>query len=296
MGKIVFVILHYCALDTTIRAVECLIKNINYHTYEIVIVDNASPDESGEKLQCKFEKDNRIYFLPSPENRGFASGNNIGYAFAKARLHADFIVIMNNDVMIYQKDFASRIIDIYRQKKYYILGPDVITLSGKHQNPHRLNTFQENDLNRIIRNRTLIISYLTVKKILHLQNVFYPVEKWDQKRAEAERKNVLYQYGQTDVVLHGSILIFSPDFLRKEETAFYPKTFMWMEEEILAYLCKKKGYMMLYEPSLKVIHEEGKSTNYVKKGNEWYFFYSQQLKRSAKIMKELMEKEERNNA
>lgn len=41
---------------------------------------------------------------------------------------------------------------------------------------------------------------------------------------------------------------------------FYDKTFLYMEEYILYYLCQKNKLKMVYDPSLKVVHLQNVST------------------------------------
>ena len=119
------------------------------------------------------------------------------------------------------------------------------------------------------------------------------MEQWDTKRGLKEREAIDSSVMYANVVLHGSCLIFSPEYVKSEQEAFYKETFMWMEEEILAYLCQKKGYRMVYSPLLKVYHMEGISTEMAKDRSERYFFYSQQLRKSALIMKKLLSETDR---
>lgn len=284
----VFVILHYCAIGSTIESIESIRQNLGKEC-SIVVVDNASPDQSGEGLARKYKDENGIYVILNGKNDGFARGNNIGYQYAKEKLHADFIIVMNNDVLIVQKDFLQRITSIYKNKGFDILGPDIVTPEGEHRSPHRLQTFGKKDLNRIIRNRKIILVYLRLKKILHLGDKIMLVEKWDAKRSLAERSNIDRERMQENVVLQGSCLVFSKEFLEKEEMAFYPGTFMWMEEEILTYLSQKKGYRILYHPDIRVIHKEEVSTKQSKEAQDRYYFFSQQLRKSAKVMRSLMD-------
>lgn len=291
--KFAFVILHYCAVETTIKSINSIIREIQGEDYDIVVVDNASPDNSGFVLEQKYKCFSCFHLIKNEENEGFAKGNNIGYRYAREVLKADFIIVMNNDVILTQPDFCQRISDVYRKTKFHILGPDIIGIDGRHQNPHRLETFGIADLNRIIVNRTIILLYLKLKKVLNLSEKIQILEEWDDKRSLRERECVDENAEQSNVVLHGSCLVFSPGFLGHEEEAFYKETFMWMEEEILTYICQKKGYHILYSPVLKVKHLEGISTNVVNDSNEKYTFYSQQLRRSAVVMRKLMKENSR---
>lgn len=286
--KVVFVILHYCAVEMTIKAVERIRDLIIDENYEILITDNGSPDGSGEILKTRYLNIDRIHFIQSGSNLGFARGNNMGYAYARERLKADFIVVMNNDVLIQQKDMPEKIFELYESKGFHVLGPDILNPNGVHQNPHRVKNLNLKDVNRIIRNRTIILWYLKLKRCLNLEDKIQIVEKWDLRRGKKERAGINCIQEQEGVVLQGSCLIFSSAFIRQEKEAFFPETFMWMEEEILTYLCGQKGYKLLFSPAIKVIHEEGISTNLSEIKIDVYDNFSNNLKKSAIVMKKLL--------
>jgi len=71
------------------------IESIRAHTpqpYEIIIVDNGSRSETTDWLRTL--TDCRVIF--NEQNRGFAEGNNQGFAAARG----DFVVMLNNDVIV----------------------------------------------------------------------------------------------------------------------------------------------------------------------------------------------------
>lgn len=70
--KIVFVILHYLAIDETYKSVDSIEKKIDTDMYKIVIVDNASPDKSGALLKEHYKNDDHVEVLLNQENLGFA--------------------------------------------------------------------------------------------------------------------------------------------------------------------------------------------------------------------------------
>jgi GT2 family glycosyltransferase len=59
----------------------------------VVVVDNASTDGTAEAVSERFPE---VELVRSPENRGFAGGNNLGIARA-LELGADHVLILNND-------------------------------------------------------------------------------------------------------------------------------------------------------------------------------------------------------
>lgn len=62
-------------------------------TYEMIVVDNASSDDSQELLATDVED---IRFLPQQTNLGYARGVNVGIAAARGR----YILILNPDIIV----------------------------------------------------------------------------------------------------------------------------------------------------------------------------------------------------
>lgn len=287
-SQFVFIILHYCVPEITIKCIESICSTLSCNNYKIVVVDNASPDGSGSLLQKKYSEYENIHFILNEQNEGFARGNNAGYRYARETLNPDFIVMLNNDCQMIQQDFLEKMLEIYRQTSFHILGPDILTPTGEHRNPHRMKTFSRKDVERIIRNRTVILFYLKAKRLLHMEKIVMFIENWDQRRSVSERAEVIHDCPLKDVVLQGSCLIFSKDYLLKEEEAFCPETFMWLEEEILSYTCMRKGYSIRYNPQIRILHLEEASTKSDKDPYEKYLFFTEQLRRSAIVFRRIM--------
>ena len=260
MEHVSFVILHYCAIDITVQCIESIKKNINYNNYSIIIVDNGSPDMSGKILKERYRNDKRIVVLCCKDNLGFAKGNNKGYEYAKKILHSEYIIITNSDTIFRQKDFINKIYRLYKEFHFEILGPDLITPSGVHQNPHRERPLNKFRARKMLFIKSVFLYYFKLKKALHIGNRIYILEKWYDKKDKVTQSNVKYQSSQKNVVLLGACLIFSPSFIAKEEYAFYPGTFMYGEEDILTFLANKKNYSILYSPDIQVLHLHGEIT------------------------------------
>ena len=58
-------------------------KTQDYEDIQIVIVDNGSGNGSAEKLREHFAARQRVHIVESPENLGFARGNNLGIRYAR---------------------------------------------------------------------------------------------------------------------------------------------------------------------------------------------------------------------
>lgn len=260
MEHVSFVVLHYCSIEITEQCIKSIQNNIEYDNYSIVIIDNASPDNSGLLLKEKYEKISNIKVLLMDTNLGFAKGNNVGYLYAKNVFNADFIVVTNSDTVFTQKDFIDKIRKIFYKEKFYLLGPDLITPSGIHQNPHRNYPLTKNQLKKMLFIKQIFLWYFYIKKFFHIDNKINILENMFEKKDKITQNNIPYRKKRENVVLQGACIIYSPLYISKENEAFSPKTFMYGEEDILTYLCCKKNYKILYSPNIRVKHLNGEIT------------------------------------
>ena len=76
LPKVSVVLVNFRGIDDTLNAIKC-IQESSYpkEQLEIVVVDNASGDNSVEKLK---NLNNQIVLVESNENLGFAGGVNLG--------------------------------------------------------------------------------------------------------------------------------------------------------------------------------------------------------------------------
>lgn len=254
--KTVFVILHYLVDKMTAASIDALLQTCNRQNFDIVVVDNASNNGSGQRLAAKYQEHSNIHFIFMPENEGFARGNNAGYQFAKEKLSADFIVIMNNDVLIEDNDFIHKIEQEYKAQPFAVLGPDILCpATGEHQSPAHLSGFTEKE---IIALREKIASSL---KHFYLKRICWEIKLCLglAHKPESAKEN-LYSSEQINCILHGACYIFSKDFINNRLYAFNPNTFLYFEEDILHYECLRDGLVMRYTPKIQVKHLEDAAT------------------------------------
>ncbi len=247
-----FVILHYRTADDTIECIES-IEKLN-GVFNIVIVDNASNNGSIEEVEKLVGNRQNIYIIKNNKNLGFADGNNIGYHFAKNDLQANFIAICNNDTIINSDDFIQKCKELYEEKKYCLLGPDIESLIDHgHQNPMIVS---EPNVRKI---KKEILRYQILYALSKI-GIFDFLKKGKSKVLKTEKRDVLLELAE-NVQLHGSFIVFSPKFIENEDIAFRTGTFLYMEESILFQYCKKMGYRTIFSPAIKVLHKEDSSTS-----------------------------------
>ena len=243
--KTVFVILHYCQVEVTKDSVESLLELDGEKL--VVIVDNASPDGSGDVLKQFYSGKDNVKVLLNKDNLGFAGGNNVGYVFARG-LNPDFIIVMNNDTLIKDKEFLNKLSqdDLLQ---YHIIAPDIITYKGKHQNPFKKEGISKNEVFKQLRRKWLSL-------IIYSLPLLYKLKTFDEpKEIGRIQKDRMY-----DIVPHGAAIIFTRQWIENEDLCFRPGTFMYYEEDLLYLYVKSKHYHTIYEPRLQITHLEDMAT------------------------------------
>jgi hypothetical protein len=86
------IILNYNAGNLLLECIESVLKT-DYEKFEIVIVDNASEDDSINKCKERFEE---IRIIENKKNLGYCEGNNVGIKSARGK----FVVILNPDTIV----------------------------------------------------------------------------------------------------------------------------------------------------------------------------------------------------
>lgn len=246
-----FVILHYRAIDMTRTCVK-RIQALNGSNY-IVIVDNASPNGTGRLLAEEYAMERNITVLLNPENAGFARGNNLGIRWVREHLLADFVVVLNNDVEILQKDFAERIGRIYEDHPFDVLGPDIVSVfSGIHQSPKSLHGCTLDSVRR--KRANVKRSSNPILLLLSSGEKNSPIIWRFVQRRQRAKQNIDSSVSAEGVVLHGSCVIFAKRYLDTHPEPFYPKTYMYYEMEILEWMCRREGSVIRYDSSISVLH------------------------------------------
>jgi GT2 family glycosyltransferase len=93
--KVAVILVNWNGFSLTADCIESLMQ-VSYPDFDIVVVDNASADRSGSLLKEKYPQ---IVLIQSPENTGFAGGNNQGIAYAISHAYP-YTLILNNDTFV----------------------------------------------------------------------------------------------------------------------------------------------------------------------------------------------------
>ena len=264
-----FGILHYGDIEVTRKCIHSLSKLDKIQDCLIMILDNDLRTDVKEDFSEMFHYFLNIQLVKTKEKCGFSKANN--YLYKQCLLYnLKFIVMLNNDIEIHQIDFIDKLMQIIRQEKYYIIGPDIYKKStDDHQSPLALSYPGVESINHtmihqcrdILENDDSVNKLIAQKKRIILAHKYVPNFLFYIYRCISQGFTVALRYKRPheDCILSGACLIFTNKFIMQEETAFYPETEFYFEEMILGLRCKSKGYKTLFTPTLKVYHKHAAS-------------------------------------
>lgn len=279
--KFGFVILHYKTLNDTLECVESL-KNLDgFENNMVYIVDNFSNDGSVKKLLTVCAEYKNILLIESSRNLGFAKGNNLGIEKARND-NCDFVMLLNNDVVVKQKDLIDQIIKNWDDYHFAIGGPRIIsTVDGLDQNPFMVpRHFIKNKKMALKLYLLGLIKYLFVKLRLP---IFWENDRQSLNGGLFEKK---LSNDKNDFLLNGSAIILSPTYFEKYDKLF-DMTFMYEEETIIYILSRLLNYKVEYIPSIVIYHKEQSSTKkaFDTKREKLLFGYREDFKSRYQILK-----------
>ena len=111
MSLVNCVIVNYNDFDKTAGLVR-LIENYGC-LHRIVVVDNASTDDSMDRLRAL--ESQKVVILQADSNGGYGAGNNYGVRYSMRQTGADYVIIANPDVVFTEAcvEKLARVLDRY---------------------------------------------------------------------------------------------------------------------------------------------------------------------------------------
>ena len=224
---------------------------------EIIVIDNASSDDSCEMMKAKFP---HIKLIENKDNLGFPKGNNIGVAQAKG----EYICILNPDTVVAEDTFFKILNSqlVTRNSQLGIIGCKLIDGAGNFRPESK---------------RGVPTPWVAFTKIFGLYKISnYFGKYYAQHLSEKET-------GKVDILV-GAFMVMKRELYLKVG-GFDENCFMYSDDIDLSYLALKSGKSNYYFHETSVIHYKGESTvrdgTYMKRFREaMQFFYKKHFKKS----------------
>ncbi|HEY2148383.1 MAG TPA: glycosyltransferase, partial [Pirellulales bacterium] len=150
------IVLTHNGLPFTKLCLESIVANTDYRNYEIVLVDNASTDDTPIYLRQFASRHRNVRLALNDRNLGFAAGNNRGLSVATG----DVLVLLNNDTIVAPRWLAP-LVDRLRDSSVGAVGPvtnrigneaqvasdyrtygEFLEFAARHKDSHRAEQFE----------------------------------------------------------------------------------------------------------------------------------------------------------
>ncbi len=120
------VIVNYKTPTLTHRCIGTIYQSNIDCKHEIIVVDNASNDNSEEIIKKSFPS---ILWINNPLNEGFGRANNIGAQYAKGK----FLLFLNSDMLLYEETIKRCLEEISKNEGIGVLGCKLFNEDGSYQ-------------------------------------------------------------------------------------------------------------------------------------------------------------------
>ena len=247
MTKVGLVILHFNKPDLT-EACLVSVKQLETKDFKLeVIVVNNNPLEKIDFLKKKLPE---FIFLKTPENLGYAAGNNFGLKRA-LKDGVDFVLLLNNDTLLDEKLIKELLKTAQKDPKIGILAPKIYFAPGYEFHKKR---YQEKDKGKVIWYAGGLIDW---------QNVVTSHQGVDE-----------VDYGQYDTPSATDFISGCAMFVKKEVFEkiglFDERFFLYWEDVDFCQRAKKVGFGVTYIPQAKLWHANAGSSEV---GGELHDYY-----------------------
>jgi GT2 family glycosyltransferase len=118
--RVLIVVLCYNGVGLTLQCLESL-HRLEYDLADILIVDNASQDNTAAIVQTRFPD---VTVIETGANLGFAAGNNVGLRYALNHNY-DYALLLNNDTEIAADTLQSLVSTAEADPTIGIVGPTI---------------------------------------------------------------------------------------------------------------------------------------------------------------------------
>jgi len=242
MTQLAIVVLNWKQARLTVNTIESIKKITHrYFNYQIILVDNGSPDDSLSQLRQKYSSAKNITIIANRHNLGYVEGNNTGIRYA-LKHHFDYVLVINNDVLV-KPDFLDKLVKQAKSNpKIAILGPKIYFAPGYEYHHH----YPRPQLGKII---------WSVGGRIDWQNILgsnIGIDEFDQGQYDHQNSSSI------DFISGCCFLIKKTVF--QKIGLFDPRYFLFLEDADFCQRAKKSAYQLAVVPSSVIWHLNSQTT------------------------------------
>lgn len=179
--EVSIIIVTYNNCDLTRLCVESIFRNTTYPNYSIILVDNASSDDTRNYLRYLTWTSKRIKIILNSQNLGFAKANNQGLEIATG----EFLILLNNDTIV-PRGWLEPLLQHLKDPTIGLIGPVTNFVGNEakididYQSLNEMEPFADR-YTRTHAGKTFDIAVLAMFCVAMRRNVFEDVGFLDEK-------------------------------------------------------------------------------------------------------------------
>ncbi|MBN2454967.1 MAG: glycosyltransferase family 2 protein [Sedimentisphaerales bacterium] len=230
--KLSIVIVSWNVKSQLHRCLKSIRENPPAHSFEMIVVDNASSDGSADSARSVYPE---VVLISNRENKGFAAANNQGIKIAKG----EYLLLLNPDTIIHKDSLDNLIKVLDENPGVAACGPRLIDPKGEtYPSVGYIPTFRSTLYSKTFFRRLGI--FRSHYKNLTVNNFNYDIQADVNQlsgAALAVRHSVMDQIGLMD-----------------------QSFFLYYEDVDLCLRIRKAGFIITYVPSAIITHIGGASS------------------------------------
>ena len=275
--SVVVIGVNYGTDAMVLRFVRSLVRVSQNFRVTFVLVDNTERADSSELFSNTWAEDPSALCIKSPRNLGYFGGAHFGYGkYLETRQPPDWVIVSNVDIEFKDDALFARLRDVGKIRDVGVVAPSIwSSRSRRDLNPRmvvRPSKGKMRSYKLIFRNYYLLNLHQMLAAVKH--RVKYVVKYKLMRPARrclalfrsnsalagnsASNSRVKFIYAP-----QGSCVIFSKLFFSRGGSLDYP-LLLFGEEIYVAETARSLGLRVVYDPRLKVWHDDHSATGLVR--------------------------------
>ncbi len=270
-ASVIVIAVNYDTDPLAVRFVREVTESTAGVPHKIVLVDNSERADSAELFDQILAENPSVRCLKPPTNLGYLGGAAYGLKHCTSPGHSfDWVMISNVDVSFPDREFFHRLIALKNTRDVGVVAPSIqssITLHDQNPfMPERPSRARMRFYRALHKSYYLLNLYEALAAGYHLlrSTVRFGLGRLPAKRDRASDRasEGIDQQGGKPVQIyapHGACMIFSSAFFARGGSLEVP-FFLYGEEIYVAETTRALGLQVIYDPSLRLQHDEHQST------------------------------------
>ena len=233
-AELSLVVLSWNTREITVACLESILANPPSVPWELIIIDNASSDGSGEAIKERFGSFPEVKIVLNDANLGFTGGNNQGISLAQGRV----IGLLNSDTIVPPNALDSLYTFLIEHDEVGVVGPTLVHENG---------------------NPTTSFGYFPTAWSV-FTTAFLPGWIWGNARRALGVVPDKTMTAPMEVDYVSGAAFFIKREVIEKVGAFDSETFFaYFEETDWCLRIKRAGWKVVFLPQVRIVHLEGKS-------------------------------------